>query len=396
MTQSSTPYKPCKRAGRVLLTAIAAIAVIFMSSCHKSHEPDPIDPNAVSRTVLVYMAANNSLGSDKYDEMDLDEMDLAVNSDALNGGRLLVFHAPYRSTQTLLEITKEGRKELKTYDSGKSSVSADRMSEVLSDVKRLAAAADYGLVLWSHGSGWIETNKSRSGSESVSPKSWGVDGTAEMKVTTLADVIRQSNLKPSFIYFDACLMGTIEVVYELRDCTKEIVASGTELQVTGMRYDKNVPVFFAKERDMKQAAQNTFDYYNSLPSPNNACSISYILTSELDELADATKAIMRTGLVASDSYRPVAYGSTYYEIYDMPHYIKALGASANLTNAWEEAFRKAVPYFAHTEKYGYLDISKYGGLGTYILRSAKDADQMGYRNYKWWTDVVSTNPTLNP
>ena len=374
---------------------MACLAVMVMSSCHKD-EPEPVDPNAVSRTVLVYMAANNSLGSDKDDELDLDEMDLAVNSGALNGGRLLVFHAPYRSTQTLIEITTEGHKELKTYDSGKSSVSADRMSEVLADMKRLAAAEDYGLVFWSHGSGWIETNESRSAEASVSPKSWGVDGTAEMKVTTLAEVIRKSNLNPSFIYFDACLMGTIEVVYELRDCTKEIIASGTELQVTGMRYDKNLPVFFAKDRDMKQAAQNTFDYYNSLPSPNNACSISYILTSELDGLANATMAIMRTGLVAATSYRPVAYGSTYYEIYDMPHYIKALGASSDLTTAWEEAFKKVVPYFAHTEKYGYLDISKYGGLGTYIVRSAQDADQMGYRNYKWWTDVVSTNPTLNP
>lgn len=382
---------------KTIIVALATAVTMTLSSCGGSgDDPKPVDPDAVSRTVLVYMAANNNLGSEGYDALDLDEMDLAVKENSLHGGRLLVFHAPYRSEQKLLEITPEGRKELKTYDRSQTSVSAERMSEVLSDIKRLAPAEDYGLVFWSHGSGWIESINSRSGE--LSTLDWGLDGSRWMKVTTLADVIKKSGTNPSFIYFDACLMGTIEVVYQLRDCTKEIIASGTELQVTGMRYDLNIPVFFAKNRDLTQAAKNTFNHYNSLQPPYNACAISYIVTSALPELATATRNIMVTGATVPSNYKPVPYSLDMngYYIYDLPHYMKAMNASAGVITAWEGAFKKAVPYFAHTEKYGSLDISGYRGLGTYIITKPSDINKSGYTNYDWWADVVSKNPTLNP
>lgn len=398
------------RSNSILSRAASLAAVAFMlllSSCGSKDEPDnPVDPNQVSRTVLVYMAANNSLGSDKVtdsatgitrslDGWDIYEMEKAVtDKNSLHGGRLLVFQAPYRGIQRLIEITPNGAQELKTYTSTQSSVSAARMSEVLSDVKSLANADDYGLVLWSHGSGWIEENSSRS---TVQPRSWGEDNSNKMKIITLANVIRDSGMNPSFIYFDACFMGCVEIIYQLRDLTKEIVASGTELQIYGMNYTRNVPIFFAKDRTLETAARNTFDSYQKKDQVGvdySDCTISYFRTEAIDEFARATRAIMETGATVPADYEAVRYGSRSFMIYDMPDYIRSMNAPAELIDAWNSAYAKLVPYSTHTATYGNIDTSRYGGMGTYPVKTINDANNKGYSNYDWWTDVISHNPSI--
>lgn len=48
------------------------VAATFLAGCDKE-EPDPIPPipTTASRTVLVYMAADNNLGSGGYDTDDI-------------------------------------------------------------------------------------------------------------------------------------------------------------------------------------------------------------------------------------------------------------------------------------------------------------------------------------
>lgn len=65
---------------------ITLLFALIMASCG-SDEPDV--PAGVSRTVLVYIAGNNSLGSG-WDERDIAEMERAVAAGALNGGRLCI------------------------------------------------------------------------------------------------------------------------------------------------------------------------------------------------------------------------------------------------------------------------------------------------------------------
>lgn len=125
--------------------------VAFMTACG-SDEPtpdpgiDPPEPSVASRTVLVYMVATNNMGTGKYDELDINEMlEAAANGD-FNDGRLIVYHAPYRSAPVLKEITKEGIDTLKIYDEDAVSVKISQMRTVIEDTKELAPADDYGLV----------------------------------------------------------------------------------------------------------------------------------------------------------------------------------------------------------------------------------------------------------
>ncbi|MCM1116936.1 MAG: clostripain-related cysteine peptidase [Pseudoflavonifractor sp.] len=385
-----------------MMLVIAPIA----AAC-SSDEPDPSpEPTPTpTRTVVVYMAANNNLGSSGYDRMDIEEMKKAAFDGAIpEGSHLIVYHARRQNDPELHEITAEGSTRLKYYEGGYRdglTLTPERMREVLTDVEALAPADSYGLVLWSHGTGWVETDDSRSASSSryddlIAPLSFGDDYGYEMKVTSLAKALEGRRF--DFIYFDCCLMGSIEVAYELRHVTPVIVASPTELQVYGMRYDLNVPVFFKEKPDMTEAARNTFTYYSTAEDMAHACSMVVIDTEALEPLAEATRAIMATGATPASSYSPISFYRTYTNaIVDMTHYISHLCAEEpELLADWQRAYDKAILYKAATESYGRYDLTNFGGLACAMLAKPTDADRYGYRNQAWWVDVVSLNPTLNP
>lgn len=385
---------------RILLRLLFILPVLItVTACHKDKPEPELTPH---RTVLIYMAANNSLGQYGYDDFDLDEMKAGVANNALQGGRLLIYHAPHGGiTPTLIELTKNGEIVHKTYSTDISTLSVERFHEVFADVRTYAPAEDYGLVLWSHGTGWIEAGSSRSSSqplsrlgEEVMPLSFGEDGKVKMDISDLAVALKP--FSPSFIYFDACLMGNVETAYELREVTPVIIASGTETTVYGMRYDYNLPVFFAPQPDLVKAAQNTYNYYQSGDAPYKACTISVINTAPLTELAEATRNIMLTGALPAANYNPITYRLYYDETYDMPDYIRNLDVDPALIAKWNEAFAKTVIYHASTPYYGSLDTSKYGGLGCYILHSYEDSFNKGYNKTSWFKDVVSLNPSLQP
>lgn len=384
---------------RTVYYGLMLVVAAVMTACGSGDEPDPVKPP--TRTVLVYMAADNSLGSYFASDKDnLAQMDKAVAAGALGEtGRLIVFHDGSSTAPELLEITPQGRVTLQTYAESESSVSEEMMRRVIGDMKAAAPADSYGLVLWSHGTGWIESSASRSAGLEAATQSFGQDlhpSNMEMKVTSLASALRGEEFE--FVYFDCCFMATVEVAYELRDATPWIIASATELPVEGMPYTTNIPAMFATDLDLKQIAKNTLDYYLSGHASYEYCTISLISTAALPDLASATRAIMATGAVAPASYKGMPFfrpGGANSHTYDMGHYITSLPADPSLIAAWQKAYEKAVPYYGATPvSYG-LDMSGFTGLGCYIVRTAADASLLGYRNQNWWKDVVSQNPSLN-
>ena len=101
---------------------------IVFSSCEDSDDIDAREPAMVSRTVLVYMAANNSPSLPHT--QNFNAMVSAANNGALaNGGRLIVFRKiSYPKVEAqLVEITKNTVNVLKTYPSDINSVAPDVM-----------------------------------------------------------------------------------------------------------------------------------------------------------------------------------------------------------------------------------------------------------------------------
>ena len=309
-----------KRLAGIAATIAVAVATV---SCGSSKD-EPEGPTN-EHTVIVYMAACNSLGSGGYDRQDLIEMQEAVANNTLHG-QVLVYRGDIDGNAKLYRMTAEGPKPLRDYASdGLSSVHSERMINVLKDARTLAPARSYGLVLWSHGNGWLQTGIEDNNNE-FQPTAWGEDRGRVMNITTLRRVLEQVGTW-AYIYFDCCFMASVEVVYELRNTAPYIIGSATELLLTGMPYEKNIPCLFEyADGGLVRAATNTFNYYNGMTTPKDrTCTISVVSTAALDDVAAACRDILVTGKgKLPDGFRQQPFMVSRCWFYDLGHYYDGL------------------------------------------------------------------------
>ena len=380
---------------RILHIALTLISMLMMLSC-KENKNEPAGDDRASRTVLVYMAASNTLGSGsvKYDYRDLDEMIAAAENNKLKDANILAYHAPYNETPSLKLITKHGVEILKEYDPAPYSVSIARMKEVFNDMREYAPARKYGLVLWSHASGWMFSN----GTSPETSRSWGVDRGKEMSIPNLAKALTGEGF--DYIYFDCCLMGNIETLYELRGCADYIVASPTETPLDGMPYDQNIPLLANGDADLAGAAANTYRFYESHPVPDNqSIAISVYDMSRIDHLASVLRTVYTANMQMPAGFSPQTYYQSFYttvfnrKFYDLSHYASSLiNATENpgLKEELNRAMEEFVIYKAHTQyMWGSLPLTDCNGVSTFIYSSGNtDADRYNYRDLKWYNDVV--------
>lgn len=374
---------------RKLLYIFLLPLLIGFSACSDGDEP--VVPDKAERTVLVYMVASNNLGTAGYDSADLGEMmEAAVNGDIRNG-RLLVYHAAYYGTPVLKEITPQGIDTLKIYDNSVVSVDSRRMLEVFDDVERLAPASDYGLVLWSHGSGWLQDGITDENDGLLAPQAFGQDHGQKMNLTTLARTLEQRDF--SFVYFDCCYMGAVELAYELQHATRYIVASPSEIPVDGMPYHKNVKCFFEPTPNLTAAARNTFELYDGKSGSSRTCTISVVDTEGIAQLATLTRRIYQAaGRPVPEGYTPQKYmveNRCYHN--DLADYVLSLTDDESMQEQWNAALAACVKYEASTPMlWSKLPINTHCGLSTFIFADESESQSKNYHTTSWYRDVASS------
>lgn len=371
--------------------SLAWLLSVLLAAGLASCDPDEESVDT-SRTVIVYMMANNSLSYNSY--ADLREMKSGAR--AIGSGHLIVYHHPADDTPRLLEITPEGEEiTVETYDTSESSASIARMKSVIERAKLHAPADSYGLVLWSHANGW----QSDDGviDEPLDTYSFGEDGLRNPKKMRLQSLVKAlDGNRFDFIYFDCCHMATVEVAYELRHLTPWIIGCPTELEMDGMPYDDNLGALFAPRPQLELAVSNTF---KALSAPGyNGCCISLIATDALDRLADVSRRVMASGRITAD-YEPVRYFRTRVMptgIFDMYHYFSALSATdLPLLTEWRRAFAEVVTA-THTSPTVYtLPSANFHGLGCNIITDSYPASYNEYDHTAWYRDVIAPSTDTN-
>lgn len=376
-----------KRLGAALLLSMAAM--LLLTAC--SDDPEPPVP-ATDRTVLVYMVATNDLGSIDLDKDDLAEMQEAARNGHFGNSRLLVYHAPYSGDIQLKEVKADGTiSVIKTYSSSVASVSKERMKEVIADMKTAAPAGDYGMVLWSHANGWLVDGIEKPAGKSGAHYSYGVDRGRSMNVASLREAVDGAGI--SFIYFDCCYMGGVEVVYEMRGAIDEAVVSAAEVALPGMPYHLSLRYLMSPKADLAKAAEATYNYYEGQASLyDRSCTVAVVDLSALDELARATRRIYAAApapVPGDYEKKPYSPNKTLY--FDLADYVDALSASdPENSRLWHEAYDKAVVYKAATRYFqGIVDLSHFNGLSTYIFDDASGSSLRGYDTTAWYADVAS-------
>lgn len=360
-----------------------------MASC-RSEEPDVPDqkPKDTSRTVLVYMVANNSLNSAAAD--DIASMKTAVADGALQDGRLLIYKVGYLSDPELIELTPDGTSVLKKYPGTTSSVEPTVMAQVIADMKSLAPAKDYGAILWSHSTGWLSPVKKSAKGQ----RSWGDDNGKKMSIPDLAKALDGSGL--SFIYFDCCFMGNVETLYEIKDAAPYVVASPVEVPADGMPYETNLKHFFSERPDLTAIARNTYEHYNALTGADRSCVMSVYDMSALDRVAQAASDILAVNHITPTDVEYQQYGfrtswNNFADLfYDMGQYYTSLTDDSRLLGEFDAAMDDFIVYTAATPKmWGQWDLIHTSGVSTFIYsESPTRAETYGYDELKWWNHVV--------
>ncbi|MDR1170799.1 MAG: hypothetical protein LBK97_08210, partial [Prevotellaceae bacterium] len=109
---------------KILIT----ITVLLFASCSRDETPETPEPVVAERTLIVYMAAENNLWTDAYD--DIEEMRQGFSE---TGVSLIVFlDTPYESP-CILKITSDSAETVRTYGEF-NSANPERMRSTLNDI----------------------------------------------------------------------------------------------------------------------------------------------------------------------------------------------------------------------------------------------------------------------
>ena len=384
------------------MAAAIACGLLFVgASC--SNGNDVPEPRRTSeRAIVVYMVASNSLGSYDYDDSDISEMLAAAQAGDLLDGSLVIYHQSYSGMPVLKEVTATGLDTIKIYDNSLSSLSVARMKGVINDVKAAIPAKDYGIILWSHGNGWLRAGEGHTGETPIGRafgQEGGIDGvTRYMDVESLSEALTGTGL--SFAYFDCCYMGGIEVLYDMQVAVPKIVASVAELPAAGMPYNITLPYLMASGKaDLEGAASATFDFYNSKAGQDRTCTMSVYDMSGMGELTDAVKELYAMHPVTPANFTPQRFMTErrcYH--YDFKHYVGNLEPTDDgQREAFEAAREKVLAAIDRVVTYSQatpyiwdkLAVKYHCGISTQFLTDEEDSTTQGYQETAWWRDVAS-------
>ena len=359
-------------------------ALFIFTGCH---DDEDIPEIPASTTVLVYMAADNSMDSDV--NYSLEQLKTGATK---SSGTTVVYLDRENETPRLLEITHDGEEVLlKNYDE-ENSASAETLARVIRETKELKPADRFGLVLWSHAMGWLPygysttTLATRKVANSFPRTRYiGIDshpgnsspGSNVMDIKEMAEKIPAGTAE--FILFDVCLMGSVEALYELRHTCNYMIASPTEVlaeadwDASGMPYDEVLPLLSGDEEDLVRACQAYYNHYNGLSSEIlRSATISLVDAAQLDVLYQVAESILQGKL--SQAGDMSVNGLQIYYTPAIPHVFFDLGdvmqqLSSNDEYArFKEQLANTVLYKAATSQFinMTIDPDHFSGLSSYV------------------------------
>ena len=355
----------------------------MFSGCKKENDCQQISTH---RTVLVYLGVDNNFRAEAVQKIKQlkDNWDKSIN------GNLLVY-ADAGEKPVLVHIYNTSRRgvvadTIKTYPT-ENSANPATLTRILNTVKTYRPAASYGLVVLSHGSGWLPAEMSNP----IKLKSIIMDTATNEpdNYMELADFAQAIPFKLDFIVFDACFMASIEVAYELKDKADYIVASPAEVLAPGFVYSSMMQHLFKPQPDLVAVAREFYEYYDNMSNEFRSATVSVVKTSELDVLVPVFKEIIaEANLFPEDLNAIQTFGYGTQKIYfDLGDYLKKIAPEKQ--EEIEVALDQCIQYKDCTPSYYSAGTSKlhpinaFSGLSVYIPQTAYPEANSAYGMLKW-------------
>lgn len=400
--------------GRVLCYSAL---LLFMVSCVSKD----IYKDNTTRTVLVYMAADNSLADNASSNIYSMMYEMKPKMESVN---LLVFVDRRYSRPALLHLHDMQIDTVKKYPEC-NSASADVLAKVIEDVTTNWAAETYGLVLWSHGYGWVPTSKlhyvcanynyarRRNGYADESLDGWfemtGTKGFGyesrpnqnpqytSMELEDMANAIPDNVF--DYIVFDACYMGNVEVAYALRNKAHSIVSCACEIPTYGYPYHKITRDLM--NRNLINVCQKFHQYYNGFIGWHQMACISLVNTEGLDSLARCFSKIVThyESSIPDMDVNGIQFFDCYdhHVFYDLQNVVERIDTEKLYIKEFLLQLDRCVPYKINTPyifpnsvadsrspQYE-IEIKSYCGMSVYIPKREYDAPGLNdeYRKTEW-------------
>lgn len=309
---------------------------------------------------------------------------------------------------------------LKTYVNMSVSATRESLREALLDIQELFPSHSYGMLFSSHGTGWIPAGyQSNTEPSSIRPLAVGdyhpepveespwpatkamgnqYDGSPKnVRWLEFADFVDAIPMHLDYLILDACLMGSAEVAWEVKDICDYLVASPAEILTDGMIYKTlSWDMFSGVEADLLTYCQEYFDYYNKESGSRRAGTITLVDCSKLDALASAFGAIVDANrdlipgcLVSTQRYYYSSSPLRFY--YDLRDFAADLVAIDGAPPGWidtqlaqlDAALAAAIPYHAETPAFFDLPLERCCGLSVYIPDPTRTKLNAFYRTLGW-------------
>jgi len=338
------------------------------------------------RTVFVYIGRDNSLGGSSEEKIE----SLMNGWDGRNG--YLVIYQDLSSGSTLQEIyVEKGVKKTRIIEEREDEDSASPavFTGILSRVVNMYPADSYGLILFSHASGWLPD--ATLSSPRVMPRSLVQDGNNWMSLSGFASAIPDRRF--DFIIFEACFMAGIEVAYELRNKTDYIVASSAEILSPGFKniYETSVNELFKPEADLTAFTRNAYDAVNAQSGDLRSATLSVIRTEGLNALSTWLRDNSSANI--SVEIRDIQHfdrGSNHL-FFDFEDYFSRVITNSGQRNELTRLINNCVVYQAATKEfmptYQGFEIKKHSGLTTYISQDEFPYLNERYQELSWFKKI---------
>lgn len=393
----------------------------------------------VTRNVLLlYSAGYNSISSYLEDDIqDLMKGDLPSNSRKKDVLLVYSHHLVRKNAYSepnppvLMRVYKGYGGEVVTdtlvrYPASVHSADPAQLNAVLTYVKENFSAKTYGMIFSSHATGYLPAGyysnpgeymydqssammgrqgyrKSHRGVPYVEPehdpslpmvKSIGQDqvGTPGNYLSfeiQLEDFAEALPMYMDYILFDACLMGGVEVAYELAGRCGLVGFSQTEVLAEGFDY-KAIPTHLLNggTPDPQAVCEDYFQQYAVQSGVNQSATISLVDCSAMEPLAVKCAELFekyRAEITLLDPYEVQRYyRGSYHWFYDMVDIVEEAGADKEEIMALKEAVDACVRYRNATPSFmGSFAIKDYSGLSMYLPCHGSDELDKYYRTLKW-------------
>lgn len=365
------------------------MSLFFLSAC-KEDEPVPDTPVS-KRTVMVWLAGDNNLYSEVPHK--LSALAEGFRNAAVSDCRLLVYADRRGNYPQLIEIMPDGNQTvIETYPAH-NSASPETFGRFIRYMMTSAPAERYGLVVFSHATGWLPQGALENPTLEEKPLSRTVfdDNGEQMTLAELADAL-PTDVRFDYIVFENCFMGGAEVAYALRDKADRLLVSCAEILSPGFEeiYSSSLYRLFAPTPDLSGFAADYFNYRNAKSGNHRSATVSVINTSAMPQLVSLVSEIIggSTSLDEEKLKTMQRFNRHDYTLFfDLEEYLYEL--APDRTTEIRTAISEAVEYaaatadFMPTYDHGF-HISRHCGLTVYIPQPRFPALNTAYTETDWY------------